>query len=87
MLSLKARNRLFWGQFVASLNIRKLDVETFNALRLQATKHGLSIEEEVRHILKRSVQSSYTIGDIALNLFGPKQGVDLKLPPRTPHQS
>ncbi|MBY0377986.1 MAG: hypothetical protein K2Q33_05440 [Gammaproteobacteria bacterium] len=71
---------------MANLSVRKLDTETLNALRIQAAKHGISMEEEVRQILKRSVQHPQAIGNIAQNLFGPKQGIDLKLPPRTPHQ-
>ncbi|MCD6045907.1 MAG: hypothetical protein K0R48_1070 [Gammaproteobacteria bacterium] len=71
---------------MASLNLRKLDPEILNALRIQAARHGLSMEEEVRQILKRSVQSQYSIGHIALNLFGPKQGIDLKLSRHSAHQ-
>lgn len=71
---------------MASLSVRKLDSETLNALRLQAARHGLSMEEEVRQILKRSVQGQQNIGLIALNLFGPKQGIDLKLSRHSAHQ-
>jgi antitoxin FitA len=71
---------------MASLSVRKLDSETLNALRLQAARHGLSMEEEVRQILKRSVQGQQSIGLIALNLFGPKQGIDLKLSRHSAHQ-
>lgn len=71
---------------MASLSVRKLDTETLRALRIQAAKHGISMEEEARQILKRGLQYPQAIGDIAQNLFGPKQGIDLKLPSRIPHQ-
>ena len=64
---------------MASLSVRKLDTETLRALRIQAAKHGISMEEEARQILKRGLQYPQAIGDIAQNLFGPKQGIDLSL--------
>jgi plasmid stability protein len=40
---------------MAILSIRKLDDETCEQLRARAARHGLSMEEEVRQILKRAV--------------------------------
>jgi plasmid stability protein len=72
---------------VASLSIRKLDDETYDRLRDRATRKGVSMEEEVRQILKRAVSPPERLGDLFLKVFGPARGVDLELPPREPHES
>jgi antitoxin FitA len=71
---------------VASLSIRKLDDETYDRLRVRAVRHGVSMEEEVRQILKRAVSPPERLGDLFLQVFGPTKGVDLDLPPREPHE-
>jgi plasmid stability protein len=71
---------------MARLSVYTLEPETLHALRLQAAKHGVSIKEEVRQILKRSVHSQHSIGHIALNLFGPEHGIDLNLSQYSTHQ-
>ncbi len=38
---------------LADLSVRKLDEETYERLRSRASKHGVSMEEEVRRILKK----------------------------------
>jgi len=70
---------------LASLSIRKLDDETYERLRVRATRRGVSMEEEVRQILKRAVSPPERLGDLFLKVFGPSKGVDLELPPREPH--
>lgn len=71
---------------MASLSIRKLDDETYEQLRDRATRHGVSMEEEARQILKRAVASPERLGDLFLKVFGPSRGVDLELPPRESHE-
>jgi len=71
---------------VASLSIRKLDDEIYERLRDRATRHRVSMEEEVRQILKRAVSPPERLGDFFLKVFGPAQGADLELPPREPHE-
>ena len=71
---------------MASLSVRKLDDETLSRLRIRAAKHGVSMEEEARRILKDAVGAPDCLGDLALQIFGPKHGVDLQLPERTPHE-
>jgi plasmid stability protein len=71
---------------MASLSVRKLDDETLSRLRIRAAKHGVSMEEEARRILKDAVNAPDRLGDLALRVFGPKHGVDLKLPDRTAHE-
>lgn len=68
---------------MASLSIRKIDDETLQRLRVQAARHGVSMEEEVRQILKRATSAPEKLGDLALRLFGPAWGAEaLQLPPR-----
>ena len=44
------------------------------------------MEEEVRRILRDAVSAPQRLGDLAVDIFGPKHGVDLELPPRDPHE-
>lgn len=67
---------------MASLSIRKLDDETYGHLQQQAAKHGVSMEEEARRILRRAVSPPERLGDFFVELFGEKNGVDLELPAR-----
>ncbi len=70
-----------------SLSVRKLDQDTLNQLRIQAAKHGVSMEEEARCILKRAVSTPERLGDLAVRLFSPAyQGEELIIPPRENHK-
>jgi plasmid stability protein len=71
---------------MASLSVRRLDEETLSRLRIRAAKHGVSMEEEARRVLKDAVNAPDYLGDLALRIFGPQHGVDLPLPERTPHE-
>ena len=71
---------------MGNLSVRKLDDETLSRLRIRAAKHGVSMEEEARRILKEAVSAPDRLGDLAVRIFGPKHGVDLQLPARTPHE-
>jgi antitoxin FitA len=71
---------------MANLSVRKLDDETLSRLRIRAAKHGVSMEEEARRILKDAVTAPDLLGDLALRIFGRQHGVDLQLPERTPHE-
>jgi len=68
---------------MASLTIRRLDESVKNRLRVRAAEHGRSMEEEARCILSDALdrERSTNLADLALQLFGPKHGVDLELPP------
>lgn len=70
---------------MANLSVRKLDEETLTRLRVRAASHGVSMEEEVRRILKQAVGAPERLGDLALQLFGPQHGVDVELPDHRPH--
>jgi plasmid stability protein len=71
---------------MANLSVRKLDEETFARLRIKAAQRGVSMEEEVRRILREAVAAPARLGDLALEVFGPNRGVDLELPERTAHE-
>lgn len=68
---------------MANLSIRKIDETTLQLLRQQAAGHGVSMEEEIRQILKRAVSGPEKLGDLAVRLFSPAYGgPDLSLPAR-----
>ena len=73
-------------RIMASLSVRKLDDETLERLRVRAARHGVSMEEEARRILKAAVSAPENLGDLAVQMFGPSFGVDLELPKREPHE-
>jgi len=69
---------------LADLSVGKLDEETYERLRSRASKHGVSMEEEVRRILKKTLSAPESISSIFEKHFGPENGVDLTLPVRKP---
>ncbi len=71
---------------MASISVRKLDDEIVAKLRLRAAEHGVSMEEEVRRIIEAAVSAPVRLGDTALDIFGPENGIELDLPPRTAHE-
>jgi plasmid stability protein len=71
---------------LASLSIRKLDDETYERLRDRAARKGVSMEEEVRQILRRAVLRPGRFGDLFLKVFGPARGADLDVPPHGAHE-
>jgi len=71
---------------MANLSVRKIDDDTYEGLRTRAAKHGVSMEEEVRRILRCAVSAPERLGDFALEIFGSKYGVELELPARKPHE-
>lgn len=71
------------------LTIRNLDDATKNALRLQAARHGISMEEEARRILRRTFETQIDeapLGEQLLTAFSKarqiaaKEGLDEGLP-------
>ena len=70
---------------MGNLSVRRLDEETLSRLRARAAKNGVSMEEEARRILRQAVNAPERLGDLALDVFGRRHGVDLELPERTPH--
>lgn len=70
---------------MANISVRKLDDEIIEKLRVRAARNGVSMEEEVRRILKQAVSNPVKLGDLALQLFGEKQGAELELTAKKPH--
>ena len=71
---------------MASITIRKLDDRLKSQLKYRAAQHGCSMEEEARTILREVLdqQRPQSFMEIATELFGPKNGVELDIPPRNP---
>ena len=71
---------------MANLSVRKIDEETLARLRVRAARRGVSMEEEVRQILRRAARTPDRLGDFATRLFGGTKGVELELPKEQPHE-
>lgn len=73
---------------MASLTIRNLDERTKAQLRIQAARHGRSMEEEARTILRNAVEASQPdaggqgLGHRIQAHFAALGGVELELPER-----
>ncbi|MDH3701862.1 MAG: hypothetical protein OEU46_11145 [Alphaproteobacteria bacterium] len=69
---------------MASITIRNFDDELKERLRIQAAKHGHSMEEEVRILLRRALGgvSGPALWRMSRDAFGGDNGVDLALPAR-----
>jgi plasmid stability protein len=72
-----------------SLTIRNIDARLKARLRVRAARHGRSMEEEVRVILRDAVASESTapnnlVASIARQMAKAGGGVDLEIPPREP---
>lgn len=74
---------------MASLTIRNLDERTKAQLRIRAARHGRSMEEEVRTILRDAIEarqpagSGQGLGSRIHAHFAQLGGVDLDLPERS----
>ena len=69
------------------IKIRNLDDEVKARLRERAAGNGRSMEGEARLILREAVgcaPRSRDLASIIRSRFGPKNGVELELPPREP---
>lgn len=69
---------------MATITVRNLDDDLKTALRLVAARHGHSMEEEVRHILRRALAapSQQGLGSQIRQRFAEQGGVELALPSR-----
>jgi antitoxin FitA len=78
----------FWSRtLMSSITVRNLEPALKEQLRVRAARHGRSMEEEVRHILRDAIveqESEEHLVDVFAELFGPEHGVELRLPPREP---
>ena len=73
---------------MASITIRRLDDAVKARLRIQAARHGRSMEEEARHVLsaalKEESKRTLNLAEAIRRRIAPLGGVDLDLPPREP---
>lgn len=70
---------------MVTMTIRNIEPAVKERLRLRAAQHGHSMEAEVRQILREATQIQEPVENIvqiARELFGPENGIDLDLPPR-----
>lgn len=71
---------------MTNLSIQKLDDDTISRLRIRASHHQISMEEEARRILCQAVATPKRLGDLSVQLFGAKSGVELERPQHAPHE-
>jgi len=83
---------LLEGLPMATMTIRNLDDDLKARLRLRAARHGQSMEEEARSIL-RAALANRVEDDSGASLYAairahvePFGGIDLALPPREPQR-
>jgi plasmid stability protein len=72
---------------MASITIRQLEENTKRKLRMRAARHGRSMEQEAREILKTALNQPEEQPDLAEAIrrrFAKYGGVELKIPPREP---
>ena len=72
---------------MSTLTIRNLDDETKTLLRTQAARHGCSMDQEVRDILRRAVQAPLAGGDFTRRIqqrFAGLEAENLPIPERRP---
>ena len=73
---------------MASITIRQLEENTKRRLRMRAARHGRSMEQEAREILKSALsqpeEQSKDLVDTIRRRFAKYGGVELNIPPRGP---
>jgi antitoxin FitA len=73
---------------MASITIRNLDDRVKAKLRLRAARHGRSMEEEAREILRAAVtgdpRSGRNLYERIRQIVEPYGGIELDIPPREP---
>lgn len=73
---------------MASMTIRNLDEKLKARLRMQAAKHGRSMEDEARDILRSALSTvstrTVTLAKSVRRRIEPLGGVELQIAPREP---
>jgi Plasmid stability protein len=81
---------LLEGFSMATMTIRNLDDDLKALLRLRAARHGQSMEEEARSILRAALLAKPLSGQSLLNsireMVEPYGGIELELPAREPQR-
>lgn len=87
MLALASIGNGIFGGVMANISIRNLDDKLYQQLQLRATKHGVSMEEEVRQIIARAISVPANVSLIFEKYFGEKNGINLEgIEDRPPHE-
>jgi len=75
---------------MATMTIRNLDDDLKSRLRVRAARHGQSMEEEARSILRSALQveplSGQSLLDSIRAMVEPYGGLELELPVREPQR-
>ncbi|EJJ27712.1 FitA-like ribbon-helix-helix domain-containing protein [Rhizobium sp. CF142] len=72
---------------MASMTIRNIDDALKRRLRIRATSHGRSMEDEARDILRSALATGETSRNLVQSIrarVAPTGGVDLDIPAREP---
>jgi len=72
---------------MASITIRRLDEAVKARLRVRAARHGRSMEEEARHILRAGLSSEpggTNLAEALRRRVADVRGIELELPRREP---
>ena len=73
---------------MATMTIRRLEDSTKERLRVRASRHGISMEEEAREILKSALTGKAAgeknLAESIRRRFDPLGGVELPVIPREP---
>jgi len=73
---------------MSSITIRNLEPATKNRLRIRAARHGRSMEEEARQILRgalaETASAPLNLYDLIRSRIDPLGGVELEIPARGP---
>jgi len=85
LITMKSISRRVSG-FMASITIRNLDDKVKARLRIAAARHGCSMEEEVRRILRSTLMAEDSAGQLGTRIhkrFVELGGFDLPEPDRS----
>jgi plasmid stability protein len=79
---------MIYEQRMSSITIRNLEDSVKSKLRLRAARHGRSMEEEARHILRAALadktRRSADLFAAIRRRIAPAGGVELQIPERGP---
>ena len=70
---------------MANLSVRRLDEEVVRRLKARAARESVSMEEEVRRILRQAVMAEEPLGSAIRRIVG-DDGVDLELARREAYE-
>lgn len=70
-----------------SISVRQLDKQTIDRLRVRAARRGISMEEEIRQILKRATAAPANVSEVFRKHFGSTGGVELQEMEHDPHEA